>query len=140
MRRLQADGQRGDRRADSRHGPGRRPRPPASRMIGLVRAVSLPVLGNWDEEGPRMSPGSPLSLYWREQTAGNVRTCAGAIIAEATHHTAMRHAALQHDLLTVTQALEMPGGLLPLVQMQSGKVFGLHWTSYFMDRLYELAH
>jgi NACHT domain len=113
---------------------------PADRMNGLVLAVWLPVFGNWGWGGPRLSPGSPLSLYWREQTAGNVRACADAILAEAVHHTAMRHAALQHDLLTVAQALEMPGGLLPLVQEQYAKIFDHHWTSYFMNAIYELAH
>lgn len=113
----------------------------ADRIKGLTLAVSLPVIAScWDEEGPRLQRGSSLSLYWCERTAENVRACAETIVAEAIDDITLRHAALQHDLLTVAQALEMPGGLLPLTDVQSAGVFGITWTGYFVNAIYELAH
>jgi NACHT domain len=108
---------------------------------GLLLAISLPIgfSGNWSGRGPTVAWDSPLSIFWRERTVENVLSHADGIVAIAASDAGVRFAALQYDLITVEQALEMHGGLLPLLQIQPTEIFDIRWGSYLVSHAYHLA-
>jgi hypothetical protein len=107
----------------------------------VLLAISLPVAfsGNWSGRGPSLAWESPLSIFWQERTVENVRSHADDIVAIATSDAGVRFAALQYDLITVEQALEMHGGLLSLLQIQPTEIFDVRWGSYLVSHAYHLA-
>jgi NACHT domain len=111
------------------------------RRNGLLLAISLPVgfSGNWSGRGPTLAWHSPLSVFWQERTVENVRGHTDDIVAIASSDAGVRFAALQYDLITVEQALEMHGGLLPLLQVQPTEIFDIRWGSYLVSHAYHLA-
>lgn len=111
-------------------------------VAGLRLAVSLdvPLWGTWGGRGPELSYIDQMRSFWRERSAENAHAYASAIIAAAANYPNMRHLALIHDLITVEQALEMPGGLLPLLKIQPIEIFGLIYSPYLTGGLINLAH
>lgn len=61
-----------------------------------------------------------MTRFWEARTEANVRTYAEAIIRAAADDGDLRNAALNDNLITIEQALRMPGALLPLLQLQRG--------------------
>ena len=90
--------------------------------------------------GPTLPWDSPLSLFWQEGAAGNVRAHAEAIIAAAAHHMGMRFAAVQYDLIEIDQAFKMDGGFLPFLQAQPMENIGILWGSVLVSDVNWLAH
>jgi hypothetical protein len=81
-----------------------------------------------------------MSTFWRERTAENVRRHGEDIIAIAAAGDAgMRFIALHYDLITMQEALAMPGGLLPILQVQPMEMYGVRWGSYLVSQAYHLA-
>ena len=115
---------------------------PAAHMNGLRLSASLPVAtsASMKGRGPTLPWDSPLSLFWQEGAAGNVRAHAEAIIAAAAHHLGMRFAAVQYDLIEIDQAFKMDGGFLPFLQAQPMEIFGILWGSVLVSDVNWLAH
>jgi hypothetical protein len=109
---------------------------------GLQLAVSLdvPLRGSWGGRGPYLPHEDRLVRFWRERTAENAHAYAKDIIAAAADDFDMRYSALHYSIITVEQALQMRGSLLPLLQDQSARFFGLNWSPYLLNKLYALAH
>jgi hypothetical protein len=103
---------------------------PETHLNGLRLALSLhvPIAGSWGGRGPDLSPNHRLRRFWHVRVTENARSYAEAIVAAATHHTGMRKNAIMHNLITVEQALEMNGGLTPLLQVQPMQVFNVKWS------------
>ncbi len=108
---------------------------------GVLLAMSLPIgfSGNWNGLGPTVAWDIPLSIFWQERTVENVLSHADDIVAIAASDAGVRFAALQYDLITVEQALEMHGGLLSLLQVQPTEIFDIRWGSYLVSHAYHLA-
>jgi hypothetical protein len=64
-----------------------------------------------------------LLQFWTEITAGIVRDYSEQVKAEAPARSEMRIAALTHDLMTIEQAFEMPGGLRVLMESDRVGIF-----------------
>jgi hypothetical protein len=113
---------------------------PARQLTGLKLAVSLdvPLWGTWKGRGPDLSPDDPMQLFWRERSQQNAVTYRRAIVGAAADYPYMRRLALINDLITVEQALDMHGGLLPLLQTQRVGIFGLKYSSQLVGGFWHL--
>ena len=114
---------------------------PARHLTGLKLAVSLevPLWGTWKGLLPDMQYEDPMRRFWRERSAENAARYAEAIIAAAMDYPQMRHLALISNLITVEQALDMPGGLLPLLQVQPMEIFDLIYGSHLIAGVWNLT-
>jgi hypothetical protein len=113
----------------------------STRMNGLRLAIWAPYGITWfGESGPRLTRESPLVRYWRDRRDENVQRYAD-IIVDAVHDDAgMRDTALWANLITVSRALEMPGGILALFQAHPTGIFGGRWGGDLMSAARNLAH
>jgi hypothetical protein len=68
---------------------------------------------------PLISPGSPLQSFWRETAHQNAHKYSDAIKSAARGNYSLRALALEDGIITLDQALEMSGGLLPLLRNYS---------------------
>lgn len=107
---------------------------PATRLDGLRLAAWLPY-ASW---APDFKP-QVVSDFWYEWAKERVRTYSSAITAAANINMEMRYAALMWELISTEHALKMPGGILPLVQVQSTRIFNIHWASHLVGAVVQLA-
>jgi hypothetical protein len=114
---------------------------PARRLDGLRLAccldVPLPALCR--EHGSGVDHGNLLSAFWRDQTTRSLRAHARAIVDSAAEHAGFRTVALAHNLISMGQALDMPGGLLPLLDWQLMRIFDTRGIPYLLGRLVDLT-
>jgi NACHT domain len=111
-------------------------------LNGLRLAVSLdvPLWGNWNEQGPDLPDSNRLKMYWAERKVQNILAYRKQIVMAGARYTEMRVVALRHGLITVEQALAMPGGLLALLQMGSVGIFRTRQLPYLRVSFYWFVH
>jgi len=113
----------------------------ATSMNGLRLTIWAPYGITWfGENGPQLPRESSLARFWREHRNDSVRTYADMIVTAARDDPGMRDTALWAGLITVDQALEMPGGLLALLQAHPTGIFGGRWGGDLMSAVRNLAH
>jgi hypothetical protein len=78
---------------------------------------------------PHLPFESAVAEFWMQHQDETVHARASAIVSAAETDTEIRCGALQRELISVEQALEMHHGLLSLLQNQPTKVFGILWAS-----------
>jgi NACHT domain len=108
---------------------------PATQLGGLRLAVWLPY-ASW---GNNAFEASKVQDSWNEWAKERAQIHSRAIIAAAESNMEMRQAALMQELISTERALEMPGGILPLVQVQSTRIFQIHWASHLVSAVVRLA-
>ena len=67
------------------------------------------------------------------------QTYYSAIIAAAETSMEMRYAALLCGLIRTEHALKMPGGILPLVQVQPTGNFEINWAPHLVSKVVQMA-
>jgi hypothetical protein len=125
---------------------------PAPGKAALHLAIWAPYGITWfGDNGPHVARQSPLARYWRDRRDDSVRAYAGHIIKAAADDPGMRNTAIWANLITLDQAREMPGGVIPLFRHWPTGIFGGRWggellssarniaTNYFADDAPSLA-
>lgn len=113
---------------------------PATRKNGLQLAVWGPYGITWfGDNGPHLDRQSPLARYWRDRRDDNVRAYAGHIVTAAIGDPGMRNTAIWANLITLDQAREMPGGVVPLFQLWPTGIFGGRWGGELLSSARNLA-
>ena len=107
---------------------------PATHLDGLRLAAWLP----YASLGTNFQ-GQEVQDLWRAWTKERAQTYSSTIIAAAEIDTEMRYAALMWKLISTERALKMPGGILPLVQVQPTEIFEIYWASHLVSAVVELA-
>ena len=116
-------------------------RDPATRQNGLRLAIWGPYGITWfGDNGPHLARQHPLAQFWRDRRDDNVRDYADLIVSEATDDSGMRNTAIWANLITVDQALEMPGGIAALFQNWPTGIFGGRWGSEMLSSARNLAN
>jgi hypothetical protein len=82
---------------------------------------------------------STVANFWHDATREKAQTYSGFVVAAAAGNFEMRQAALMWGLITTAQALDLPGGILPLVQVQSTGIFNINWASRLVGSVVTLA-
>ena len=67
--------------------------------------------------------------FWSQKSAENIRLYREAITVLAPSYESVRIEAMQSGLITVDEALGMPGGLQPLLRPQQREAFGGGWSA-----------
>jgi hypothetical protein len=83
-----------------------------------------------DAIGNRIFLKSPMRNFWQECAEEYATAYSGAITEAAAGEIGLRRAALTYDLITVDQALRMPGGLPALFQAPRPGIFGMGKMAY----------
>ena len=114
---------------------------PAGHLDGLRLAASLdvPLRGNWGGRGPELLYDNPVRRFWMDRTEEIIRTHENAIMAAAVNHADMRCIAVNNNVITVKQAVDMPDALLPLMQKHATGFFRDTLGAPLMFRVYELV-
>jgi len=107
---------------------------PAIHLDGLRLAVWLPY-ASW---APSF-PSQVVEGFWYEWAKQRAQTYSSAIVAAAGTSMEMRYAALLWGLIRTEHALKMPGGIMPLVQVQPTGIFEIHWASHLVSKVVDLA-
>ena len=108
---------------------------PATHLDGLRLAVWLPY-ASW---GAPSIPSQVVEGFWDEWAKERAQTYYSAIIAAAETSMEMRYAALLCGLITTEHALKMPGGILPLVQVQPTGIFEINWAPHLVSKVVQMA-
>jgi hypothetical protein len=112
---------------------------PSVHLNGLRLAAWLPY-ASWGTADASKPPTNPsLAKFWREHAAEMTHEYANSIVAAANDSTEMRFAGLHWDVLTPDQAIEMPGGLLPLFEIQETGIFAINWASRLVGSVVNLC-
>ena len=114
---------------------------PEKRLDGLRFAASLDglMLGRSGGIEIDLRPDDPMVRFWQDRKAENMVMYAKDIIAAASDYTEMRSLAVEYELITVERALEMKGGLLPLLQGHNIRFLGFSMGSPLMYKIYKLV-
>ncbi len=115
---------------------------PATHLNGLRLAVWLdvPLWGSWAGLGPDLPWDDRMSSFWQARSAENASAYVRDIISAAADDLGMRYVALERELITPEEALEMRGGLLSLLQGQDMEIFGLRYGAYLIRRFHTFAN
>jgi hypothetical protein len=114
---------------------------PAARQNGLRLAIWGPYGITWfGDNGPHIAQQHPLARFWRDRRDDNVRDYADLIVSEAPNDPGMRNTAIWANLITVDQALEMPGGVVRLFRNSPTGIFGGRWGSEILSSARNLAN
>jgi NACHT domain len=90
------------------------------------------------ESDPRLSIESPLAKFWQQHLTDAVRTHATTAISLAETDTGVRYGAQRKGIISMNQALEMPGGLLPFFQIRPTEMFDIQWAPQLESSLLSL--
>ena len=77
--------------------------------------------------------------FWDERGKERAQTYSAAIVAAAETSLEIRYGAVMLNLLSMAQALEMPGGILPLARTQETGIFGITWASHLINEIVSVA-
>jgi hypothetical protein len=97
------------------------------RLNGVRLAAYLPFGAMRGDGGPGMSPRSAIRNFWWKSAPSLLRANAETVAAAAADDGGIRFAALWWHIITLQEALRMPGGPLTLfqnIQMELAKVDG----------------
>ena len=108
-----------------------------ARLNGLRIALwlTIGISGNWGGRGPDVPSQSRLVLFWRQWQRRNALRYAASITTAAIDDHGMRDRALNYELLTVDQAIQMPDSLTALVTTAPMGIFGGTESPYLVSRL-----
>lgn len=110
---------------------------PDIQLGGLHLAIFLPFGEQRTDYGPGLPGSSQLARFWWRRTAEHLQAHAAMITAMAANDPEVRMGAIWWDVITVGQALGMPGGPDLLFTNPAGN-FGGRWTSYLPQAAQEL--
>jgi hypothetical protein len=108
----------------------------ATSLAGLRLAVWLPYASWGNNNTFEASKVQDLWHAWSEEKANRN---SASIIATAENDMEMRYAAVFWQLISIDDALKMPDGILPLVQVQRTGIFEINWASHLVGAVVQLA-
>jgi hypothetical protein len=114
---------------------------PGIRLNGMRLAAFLPfaVLREGSEGGPGLAPDTPIRNFWWARTTELIRTHADTAASAATDDWGMRFAALWWRVITLDQALRMPGGATVLFKGSPG-ISRNTWAAYLPNCVHWINH
>ena len=101
---------------------------PQTHLRGIYLALFLGDIC-WD-----LDNDSPLE-FWQERNAEYIQTYKNDIIAAAASDESVRFMALDQGFVTTAQALEMDGGLRPLLTVQFPEILEFGYSAYLLRAL-----
>jgi hypothetical protein len=113
---------------------------PATHLAGLRIGAWLLVGVSENSSGrrPAITSGSQIQRFWSDWERVFIDSHGADITAAAVHDTALRDRALSYDLMTVSEALRLPGGLTALLTSAPMGIFGCRETSFLLKDAYTL--
>ena len=106
--------------------------------LRIAMSSLIGIRGAWGGDGPNLSTESPLYSFWHEWQTKNSERYAAEIIEAATHDIAMRGRALWNELITIDEALDMPGGLTALMTDMPMGIFDGWYSPYLPSKVNHL--
>ena len=111
---------------------------PDVRLNGVRLAAFLPFAVLRGDGGPDLSPDRPIRKFWWERTTGLLETYAAPLTAAAADDGGMRFAALWWRVVTMDDALRMPGSPEILFRHCAQGISDGTWAAYLPNAIHWL--
>jgi hypothetical protein len=112
-----------------------------ARLTALSLAFWLPSeIWITNANGSGSTSGSQTAKFWEDRTREIIHSYADTIMSTIQTDTEMRYAAYQNGFISTDEAIEMPGGLLALVQVQPTRVFGISCAPHLLSLVSKLTY